>query len=99
MRKLLAVMPEYTTYHPRYAVTVAHSFAQAKELLLQAELAGVPFDDLDLPVSDENAFWVFLEWMRGTGQNYPFSIFGCDDTDRFWSLVQKARAQGFYVNT
>ena len=99
MRKLLAVMPVYSHYHPDYQVTAARSFEEAKDLLRLAEQAGKPFDSLDLPVSDEKQFWSFLDWMRLTGRNYPFSVFGCKNTPHFWQLCEKCRSLGFHFNT
>ena len=99
MRKLLAVKPISTSYVPYYEVTTASSFAEAKALIQQAEQLHSPFDDLDIPASDEAAFWSFLDWMRNTGRNYPFSMFGCKSTPHFIRLCQEARRKGFCVNT
>ena len=99
MRKLLAVKPVSTRYGCQYRVSVAHSFREARLLIAQAEQTGEPFDDLDIPVSNEAEFWEFLDWMRKTGRNYPFSVFGCEDTHSFWKLCEKCRAMGFRFNT
>ena len=98
-RKLLAVMPQSTNYIPSYEVTVARSFEEAVRLIIAAEEAGAPFDDLDLPVQDERMYREFLEWMRRTERNYSFSVFGCRNTLHFWQLCREARAQGFRFNT
>ncbi len=99
MTKLLAVTPDSTNYAPFYKVTVARSFDHAKALIQQAEEDGAPFDTLDLPVYDEDIFWQFLNWMRSTGRNYSFSVFGYRNTFHFWNLCNKARNQGFHFNT
>ena len=99
MRKLLAVKPISTSYAPYNEVTIAGSFAEAKARIQHAEQQHCPFDALDLPVSDEVAFWSFLDWMRETGRNYPFSMFGCKSTPHFIRLCQEARQKGFCVNT
>ena len=99
MRKLLAVMPETTRYGTYYTVTVAESFEHAKYLIQRGENLGMPFDDLDLPVYDEKEFRSFLEWMRSTGRNYPFSVFGCKDTVHFVKIRDEARAMGFHFNS
>ena len=99
MYKLLAVMPERLNYLSCYEVTVADSFAQAKERIEQMESQGTPFDSLDLPAGDENRLWEFLNWMRATGRNYPFSVFGDLSTESFWALCEKCRSLGFHFNT
>jgi hypothetical protein len=99
MRKLLAVLSQPTNYCSGYSVTVANSFEQAKALIVQAELEGSPFETLDLPVYDEKIFWQFLHWMRSTGRNYSFSVFGCKNTLHFRRLCAEARGKGFRFNT
>ena len=98
-QKLLAVMPDRLNYLPGYDVSVAHSFEQAKSMILRMESQCTPFDTLDLPARDEKALWDFLNWMRRNCRNYPFSVFGCKDTKRFWKLCEECRSKGFIFNT
>ena len=98
MRKLLAVRSERTNYVSYYEVTYARSFPEAAAAILRAEAEGAPFDDLDLPVQDEAAFWEFLDWMARRGRKYPFSVYGCD-TPTFLRLRDLVRARGFHFNT
>lgn len=98
MRKLLAVRSERTNYVSYCEVSYARSFEEAKELLLRAEQEGCPFDDLDLPVRDEAAFWGFLDWMERRGRKYPFSVYGCDPPT-FLRLRDLSRARGFHFNS
>ena len=65
-RRLLAVMPPSTNYLDCYHVEIAHSFEEAKEMIISAELHSNPYDDLDLPVFNEKQFWLFVEWMEET---------------------------------
>lgn len=97
-RRLLAVTPVSTNYNSTVELTVASSFDKAKEMIVSAEEAGAPFDDLDLPVGDEAAFWEFVEWMEKRGRKYAFSIFGCD-TPRFWQIAETVRGRGFHFNS
>lgn len=92
-------MPIYPHYHPDYDVTIAWSFSQAQDMILQAEKNGQPYHDLDLPVSDEKAFWQFVEWMERTDRKYPFSVFGCTNDVHFMKIAMIAREKGFHFNT
>ena len=98
-RKLLAVMPVSTNYLPVYDVEIAHSFEEAREMIQEAELGGVPYADLDLPVSDEARFWEFVEWMKETNRRYGFSIFGAKNDEHFWAIAEKVREKGFHFNS
>lgn len=98
MRTLLAVRTERGNYGTYYKVAYAPSFEAAKAMILRAEADGTPFDDLDLPVRDEAAFWDFLDWMERRGRKYPFSVYGCD-TFTFLRLRDRSRAMGFHFNT
>ena len=98
-RKLLAVNPKSTNYINCYKVDVAHSFEQAKEMIIAAEAIGKPYDDLDLPAGDEAPFWAFVAWMEETGRRYAFSIFGITDAARFWKIAEQIREKGFHFNT
>ena len=98
-KRLLAVNPPSTNYLHIYDVTVARSYDQAKQILQQAEEAGILFEALDIPASDEAKFWEFVEWMEKNGKKYSFSIFGIRETDRFWQIVETLRERGFHVNT
>ena len=98
-RKLLAVTPESTNYIGLYEVDIAHSFAEAKEMIIAAEDCGRPYDDLDLPAADEKKFWQFVDWMEKTGRRYAFSIFGIADAARFWKIAEQIREKGFHFNT
>ena len=97
--RILAVMPESTNYNSNYEVSVASSFEEAKEMIIAAEEARAPFDDLSLPVTDEKAFWTFVEWMEENHRKYAFAIFGCKDTQRFWKIAEKVRSKGFHFNS
>lgn len=98
-RKMLTVMPESTNYVNTYQVDVAYSFEEAKEMIRLAELQGAPYEDLDLPVSDEARFWQFVEWMKETHRKYSFSIFGAKSDKDFWRIAEKVREQGFHFNS
>ena len=98
-RRLLAVMPASTTYLPTYDVDVAHSFEEAKKMILSAEMDGEPYADLDLPVYNEKSFWQFVEWMEKTNRKYPFSICGCKNEKQFRAVAEKARKKGFHFNS
>ena len=98
-RKLLAVMPVSTNYLHTYQVEIAHSFEEAQEMILSAELQGAPYADLDLPVSDEVHFWRFVEWMKETHRKYSFSIFGAKNDEDFRRIAKEVREQGFHFNS
>ena len=98
-RKMLAVMPVSTNYLSTYQVDVAHSFEQAREMILSAEREGAPYESLDLPVGNEARFWKFVELMQEGHRNYPFSIFGAKNDEHFWSIAEKVRAKGFHFNS
>lgn len=98
-RKLLAVMPQSTSYPNSYEVGIAHSFKEAKEMIISAEIQGDPYDVLDLPVFDEEQFWLFVEWMKETHRKYSFSIFGAKNDQHFWDIAQKVREEGFHFNS
>jgi len=98
-QNLLAVMPDGLNYLPEYDVSVAKSFEQAKAMLRDMEERGTPFDTLDLPADDEKRLWEFLNWMKTTGRNYPFSVFGCKSDKEFWALCETCRKKGFQFNT
>lgn len=98
MRKLLAVRTDRTNYVSYYQVTYAASFQEAAEKILRAEAEGCPFDELDIPASDEQKLWEFLDWMERRGRKYPFSVYGCN-TFTFIRLRDKCRARGFHFNT
>lgn len=97
--RILAVMPECLNYPSHYQVSVAKSFDEAQKMIEQAELLGIRLDSLDIPANNEEAFWEFLNWMQSSGRNYPFSVFGISDTDRFWALCEECRSRGFHFNT
>jgi len=99
MRKLLAVRTQPVNYGSYYRVTYARSFEEAKEMILRAEAAGEPFEDLDLPVLDEGAFRAFLDWMEARGRKYPFSIYGERSTAEFLRIRDNCRARGFHFNS
>ena len=98
-RRLLAVMSPSTNYVPYYEVSTARSFEEAKLMIQQAEADGRPFDDLDLPVSDEALFREFLDWMEKRGRKYAFSIFGYKNPLRFQAIANEARARVFHFNS
>ena len=98
-RKLLAVMPQSTNYLNVFDVEIARSFNQAKDMIMDAENNGIPYDDLDLPVYDEKQFWQLVEWMEKTGRKYSFSIFGAKNEKHFYEIAEKARAKGFHFNS
>ena len=98
-RRLLAVMPNSTNYLSSYTVRTAASFEEAKQMIIEAESAYKPFDDLDLPVYDETTFWRFVDWMENTNRKYSFSIFGCKDTEHFIKIRDIARERGFHFNS
>ncbi len=98
-RKLLAVMPSSTSYLHIYDVEIAHSFKEAKEMIMLAEMHGEPYADLDLPVCDEKRFWQFVEWMEETHRKYSFSIFGAKNDMQFCEIAQKVRERGFHFNS
>ena len=97
-RRLLAIKPDSSNYIDLYTVTVARSFEEAKTMIRQAEEAGTPFDDLDLPVYDRKAFEDFINWMISTNRKYPFSIFGFRNPLEFMNIRNKARSCGFHFN-
>lgn len=97
-RKLLAVQPDSIDYLDVLDVTFADSFDEAKVKIEQAEFAGRPFDDLELPVYDRFAFEDFINWMKSTNRRYAFSIFGYRDTEEFIRIRDKARKDGFHFN-
>ena len=98
-RKLLAVMPQSTNYLSMFDLSIARSFEEAKRMMMSAEAQGCPYDDLDLPVSDEKRFWQFVEWMEETGRRYSFSVFGYKDTKHFCKIAEKVRDRGFHFNS
>ena len=67
-------------------------------MIIRTEADGAPFDDLDLPVSDEEQFWKFVEWMEATQRRYPFSIFGCGSL-QFMRIAGEVRRRGFHFNS
>ena len=98
-RKLLAVMPQSINYRSIYDVDVAHSFREAKEMIMLAETNGIPYEDLDLPVDDEKMFWEFVKWMEITHRRYSFSIFGVKNPKQFRKIAEKVRNKGFHFNS
>ena len=94
MIRMLAVMPESANYNSFWEVAVARSFSEAKAMIEQAERAGAPFDDLDLPVRKKSAFWEFIDWMEARERRYPFSVFGCRNTRHFIRIRDEARRRG-----
>ena len=98
-RRLLAVMPPSINYLDCYHVEIAHSFEEAKEMIISAELHSNPYDDLDLPVFNEKQFWLFVEWMEETHRKYSFSIFGAKNDKHFWKIAEKVRKKEFHFNS
>jgi hypothetical protein len=98
-RRLLAVMPQSTNYLNIYDVEIAHSFEEAKEMIISAEMCGKTYADLDLPVGDEKRFWKFIEWMEETHRKYSFSIFGAKNDKHFCEIAQRVREKGFHFNS
>jgi hypothetical protein len=98
-RRLLAVMPPSTNYLHIYDVEIAHSFEEAKKMIISAEMYEIPYAELDLPVVDEKRFWQFVEWMEETHRKYSFSIFGAKNDEHFWTIAQKVRGKGFHFNS
>ncbi len=98
-KKLLAVMPQATNYLHIFKVEIAHSFAEAEEMIVSAEMCGDPYEALDLPVCDEKQFWKFVKWMEKTHRKYSFSIFGAKNDEHFWEIAQKVREKGFHFNS
>ncbi len=99
MRKLLAVMPQATNYGSFYDLSIANSYEQAKDMIISAEYAGAPFDDLDLPVQNEEIFWEFIDWMEKTDRKYSFSIFGYKSDAQFLNIAKAVREKGFHFNS
>lgn len=96
---MLVVKPLSMNYSDFWKVSVAHSFEEAKRMIIAAEVFGNPYDDLDLPVDDEKTFWDFVTWMHQRGCRYPFSIFGQRSSLQFMRIRDKVRSMGFHFNS
>ena len=100
MRKLLAVRQTSVNYNPNCEVTYARSFEHAKEMIEREEMSGKPFDDLDLPISNERDFWKFVDWLEETyRKRYAFSIYGQISDKHFCEIAQEVRERGFHFNS
>jgi hypothetical protein len=98
-RRMLAVKPQSMNYLSIYEVDFANSFEDAKRKITSAKMNGIPYDELDLPVNDEDQFWQFAEWIREGHRECRISIFGAKNDKHFWKIVEKGRKKGLYFNT